>query len=427
MDIKQILEEFEKIINDYPIEGICEQLEDGFDEKPGTYSCKLIDGKFNTIKELLDNVEKAGYDVTHYDDKDFEYHTEKGEPISVDIITEELKPEIEKAEYKNTKIKKPEIDNKDAKHLIGAMNEISQELADDVNTKRQMDAVKTAMKWKDTGKEEDREAAKKAKLKAYKNNNLYNRWKKVKGINEAFLTQKDKKYFLDNGFEEKDLDQIEDAYKKCKCDLNGDPITKKEALKLLDRETFLSGLGRAAFHYTADRKCDKGEVGFDCSKLHESKLVAKFQENNDIHEIVRTDEGTYKIRYNVVEGKAKSTTAGVKSLPTALSALKSRCPKAEEIKESAEDIPSTSDIIENLVYIGFDKLGAYKPFVQRCAKDMMALAIEKDLAYPFDFGRGKGKYKTQDGVKIEDVVDALKDDEKAKAIAKRYLSRMLKK
>lgn len=127
------------------------------------------------------------------------------------------------------------------------INEISQELADNVNTQRQVNALKTAVKYVNDKTEENRLAAKDARNKAKKNNELTKKWKD--------------------------------------------------------------------------------------SKNESMDIVAKFNEGNNVHEIVKTDKG-YNIRYNVVEGKAKTTTAPVKSLPVALDALKKRYPKAEQVTES---------------------------------------------------------------------------------------------
>lgn len=66
--------------------------------------------------------------------------------------------------------------------------------------------------------------------------------------------------------------------------------------------------------------------------LKESKVVARFTENNNVHEIVKNKLGGYNIRYNVVEGKAQSVRGSVKSLPVALDVLKKRFPEAEEVK-----------------------------------------------------------------------------------------------
>jgi hypothetical protein len=75
------------------------------------------------------------------------------------------------------------------------------------------------------------------------------------------LTNKDKNYLSSIGYRADDFDVIERNSKHIKCDLitrNTDRnvefrITQKQAIKLLGRETFLSGLGRATFHDTAFR------------------------------------------------------------------------------------------------------------------------------------------------------------------------------
>ena len=59
------------------------------------------------------------------------------------------------------------------------------------------------------------------------------------------------------------------------------------------------------------------------------EVVAKYDDGK--HEIVRCKEGYYN-RYNIKDGKARFTTKCVESLPTAISALKRRFPKAEEVK-----------------------------------------------------------------------------------------------
>ena len=72
-------------------------------------------------------------------------------------------------------------------------------------------------------------------------------------------------------------------------------------------------------------------------KIKESKetskviLVAKYQEGNNTHQIVRND-GKYMIRYNVNENKALSSYGPIDSLSVAIEALMKRCPKAEQVK-----------------------------------------------------------------------------------------------
>lgn len=135
-----------------------------------------------------------------------------------------------------------------------SLNEISAETASITNTFRNIDAHTKNAKAKQTGDPADKAAAEKANKKAAKNNELYKKWKKAKGIQES----------------------------------------KK------------------------------------------SNVVAVFTENNNTHEIVRNSKGNYNIRYNVVEGKARFTKAGVKSLPVAVDSLKKRFPEAKEVKSIKE-------------------------------------------------------------------------------------------
>jgi hypothetical protein len=75
------------------------------------------------------------------------------------------------------------------------------------------------------------------------------------------LTNKDKNYLYSIGYRADDFDVIERNSKYIKCNLITQNtnrnvefrINHKQAIKLLGRETFLSGLGRATFHDTAFR------------------------------------------------------------------------------------------------------------------------------------------------------------------------------
>lgn len=63
--------------------------------------------------------------------------------------------------------------------------------------------------------------------------------------------------------------------------------------------------------------------------LTESTVVVSY--DNGKHEIVKCDKGYFN-KYNITEGKARFTTKCVKTLPTAIGALKKRFPDAEEDK-----------------------------------------------------------------------------------------------
>lgn len=81
------------------------------------------------------------------------------------------------------------------------------------------------------------------------------------------------------------------------------------------------------YHFEDRKEAEEFLQGLDESLNEE--VIAKFDEGK--HEIVKCDKGYYN-RYNIKEGKARFTTKCVESLPTALSALKKRFPKAEEDK-----------------------------------------------------------------------------------------------
>lgn len=172
-----------------------------------------------------------------------------------------------------------------------SLNEISAETASITNTFRNIDAHTKNAKAKQTGDPADKAAAEKATKKAVKNNELYKKWKKAKGIQES----------------------------------------KK------------------------------------------SNVVAVFTENNNTHEIVRNSKGNYNIRYNVVEGKARFTKAGVKSLPVAVDSLKKRFPEAKEVK-------SIKETKLNELNITRDEVEQKRKAILKKAQDNAKLAKEKFIA-----------------------------------------------
>ena len=172
-----------------------------------------------------------------------------------------------------------------------SLNEISAETASITNTFRNIDAHTKNAKAKQTGDPADKAAAEEANRKAAKNNELYKKWKKAKGIQES----------------------------------------KK------------------------------------------SNIVAVFTENNNTHEIVRNSKGNYNIRYNVVEGKARFTKAGVKSLPVAVDSLKKRFPEAKEVK-------SIKETKLNELNITRDEVEQKRKDILKKAQDNAKLAKEKFIA-----------------------------------------------
>ena len=84
------------------------------------------------------------------------------------------------------------------------------------------------------------------------------------------LTNTDKALLLEWGHPESDFQQIEEAFKKTKTkyELGDKPISREDAISLLGREQYLSGISRSAFHYTAVRETPDGQlVCFDSSNL----------------------------------------------------------------------------------------------------------------------------------------------------------------
>jgi hypothetical protein len=84
------------------------------------------------------------------------------------------------------------------------------------------------------------------------------------------LTPEDRELLLSWGHDEKDIQQIEEAThsNKTSYDLDGTPIGREEAIRLLGRKEYLSGISRSAFHGTSVRWTDDGkEVFFDSSRL----------------------------------------------------------------------------------------------------------------------------------------------------------------
>lgn len=75
------------------------------------------------------------------------------------------------------------------------------------------------------------------------------------------LTKADKEYFIDAGYLEEDLEQIEYCMNKCKYELeDGKKVSRKYVLENMDRREWLSGIGRSAFHWSAARETYNGYI-----------------------------------------------------------------------------------------------------------------------------------------------------------------------
>ena len=89
------------------------------------------------------------------------------------------------------------------------------------------------------------------------------------------LTNEDKKLLKNWGYPDEDLTQIERATTKTKYELartsfntSENKISTDEAIEILGRKEYLSGIARSAFHWSACRQNEKGQtVYFNSSKL----------------------------------------------------------------------------------------------------------------------------------------------------------------
>ena len=84
------------------------------------------------------------------------------------------------------------------------------------------------------------------------------------------LTTQEKEWLRSWGHDDDDFPQIEEALDKRKTtyELGGQTITREQAISLLGRETYISGISRSAVHYTAARCLDDGRsILFDSSNL----------------------------------------------------------------------------------------------------------------------------------------------------------------
>lgn len=82
------------------------------------------------------------------------------------------------------------------------------------------------------------------------------------------LTQEDKAMLLDMGHPEGDLEQIEEATYKTTYEYRGSRIGQKRALELLGRRSYLAGIGRSAFHFSAVQFTPQDEpIYFDSRRL----------------------------------------------------------------------------------------------------------------------------------------------------------------
>lgn len=83
------------------------------------------------------------------------------------------------------------------------------------------------------------------------------------------LTDEDKAYLSRIGEKEEYFPQIEEAARVTEFECDGKKISLSKCIEILGRETFLSGIHRSAFHWTAARynPDETKTIFFDSSKL----------------------------------------------------------------------------------------------------------------------------------------------------------------
>lgn len=90
------------------------------------------------------------------------------------------------------------------------------------------------------------------------------------------LNEEDKALLKEWGHTEKDFRQIEEAIRRSTYKLGSQKISQGKALTLLGRRSFLSGISRSAFHWSAAREVAPGEiVYFNSSRLFDVEKPRK--------------------------------------------------------------------------------------------------------------------------------------------------------
>ena len=166
----------------------------------------------------------------------------------------------------------------------------------------------------------------------------------------------DKKYELDIVYDVKPLAPSDTDEQFLKGEINEvkeedvEEVKIQRQLNALNAEAKANQTGDVEDVKKADELADKADKNIKLTKkwrkakgLEESKANKKSSKksltestvvvsyDNGKHEIVKCDKGYFN-KYNITEGKARFTTKCVKTLPTAIGALKKRFPEAEEDK-----------------------------------------------------------------------------------------------
>ena len=197
------------------------------------------------------------------------------------------------------------------------VNEVSKETADKVNAKRQVNSLIADAKAKSIKGDGEVDRNKK-KPEVFNPNLCPLSWDNtdISNLSEVRINE-----ILDNC-------ELCDRYSQCNkvAELN-DRLKKMEDLE--DEANILADKATKSNELNARWKKSKGIKESAKVDVAKNKVVASF--DNGSHEIVKCNKGYFN-RYNIKDGKARTTTESVSMLPTALSALKKKFPNAEEDK-----------------------------------------------------------------------------------------------
>lgn len=102
------------------------------------------------------------------------------------------------------------------------------------------------------------------------------------------LTNEDKQYLIECGYEKEDFNQIARAISKTSYEYQGDEISAQKAIEVVGRENFLSGIARSAFHFTASREGKDGNyVHFDSTSLFKGQLGEPLETIQNFKELAK--------------------------------------------------------------------------------------------------------------------------------------------
>lgn len=102
------------------------------------------------------------------------------------------------------------------------------------------------------------------------------------------LTNEDKQYLMDCGYEKEDFNQIARAISKTSYEYQGEEISAQKVIEVVGRENFLSGIARSAFHFTASREDKDGNyVHFDSTSLFKGQFGEPLETIQNFKELAK--------------------------------------------------------------------------------------------------------------------------------------------